>query len=128
MLLDAAVPTGYLNLPDFEEVLERYFAGNLDDDSSIDLTRLYLPLSQLIPGKPLLSQVDSQMMDTALAELPDLFAVAIAHRFQPDRTELGEWLTRKFVHQLDFQDYTEFLGNAYVRGVLALSDLIRRYL
>jgi hypothetical protein len=56
MLLDAAVPTGYLNLPDFEEVLERYFAGNLDDDSSIDLTRLYLPLSQLIPGKPLLSQ------------------------------------------------------------------------
>lgn len=128
MFLEAAAPTGYLNLPDFEEVLERYFSGSLDDDGAIDLTRLYLPLSQLIPGKPLLSQIDSEMIDSALAKLPDLFAVAIAHRFQPERVELGEWLTSRFVHQLNFQDYAEFLSNAYHRGVLELSDLIRHRL
>lgn len=59
--------TGYVPIDDLHEVLEMYYEGTLDNIE--DLSNLYKPLYELIPGKPLISQLLSSDIKEALTKL-----------------------------------------------------------
>lgn len=59
---------GYIDLEELHELLDLYYAGTLDHVN--DLSNLYKPLYQLIPGKTLVSQLLTEDINKALLQLP----------------------------------------------------------
>jgi hypothetical protein len=57
----------YVDIVELDEALQLYFLGQLD---YVDPTCCNAPLAELIPGRPLLSQLDQESMTIALSRLP----------------------------------------------------------
>lgn len=76
-----ATPSSYVDLRELWGCLQDYFNESLDDVDE-HLNRLWMPLDQLIPGRPLASQLDSATMRRAILLLPTESRLALYACFQ----------------------------------------------
>lgn len=109
---------GYTDLIELDECLQAFYENRLDNVE--DLTRLWMPLEQLIPGKRLLSQLDSDTMRHCLYQLSELERSAIAHRYEPDCPELLQTMANYFVRSQS-PNFAHFCNEAYTNGLVALA-------
>lgn len=98
---------GYTDLIDLKDCLEAFFCGNLDD--IFDLTRLWMPLHQLIPGKRLQSQLDGDTLRQCLYRLSEPHRTAIALHWESEDAELLQMMGHYFAHsqELSFGDFCD---------------------
>lgn len=82
-------PCGYIDLEDLHETLELYYSGQLDNVS--DLTRLYLPLDQLIAGNSLASQLTNEDIEAALKEVSFKDEVFLEGYFKHDLRDTEQY-------------------------------------
>lgn len=120
-----AARTGYVDLMQLEQCLEAFWMGTLDDVP--DLSRIWLPLERLIPGNPLMSQLDMAAMRRSLYSLPELYRVAIAHHWEPESAELLTDIAHFFVHS-SYQSFQQYCSDMYYQGILALAEIIYKTL
>ncbi|MBE9178699.1 hypothetical protein IQ268_09015 [Oculatella sp. LEGE 06141] len=118
--------TSYADLAELEDCLAKFWAGTLDE--VYDLSRLYLPLEQLIPGRPLESQLDSDTMRKALYRLPEPYSSAIAQHFEPDCPELGQLMAHYFAHSTLTDSFERYLQETYYEALLRLAEIVRTLL
>lgn len=74
-----AIGNAYVDLVELDEALCLYYVGGLD---YVDPTQVNAPLPELIPGKPLISQLDQDAMSRALSALSagDRRTIELVHR------------------------------------------------
>lgn len=78
-----ALRSSYVDLQELVEALGLYFSGQLDNVDNF-LERLWMPPQFLIPGKQLLSVLDSDTLSAALKALPLEYSAAIRAYWSDD--------------------------------------------
>lgn len=118
------VRTSYVDLSDLKDCLEAYYAGDLD--SIADLTRLYLPLREVIPNNPLRSQLDSNLMFQALSELSQECRAVLEFNYC-ESDDLRSLLVH-YCNRSGGQDFSGYLAETFQRALLELSDRVWKLL
>lgn len=117
---------GYTDMVELDECLKAFYDGTLDNVD--DLSRLWMPLEQLIPGKRLLSQLDSDTLRRCIYQLDELHRTAIAHRWEPECPELLQTMAHYFVHNTQWQHFGQFCGEAYTDALVSLALIVYKVL
>lgn len=123
--LDDPRPTGYIDLTQVEECLSAFHAGTLDQIP--DLSRIYLPVEQLIDEKPLLSQVDSDLMRRCLYGLSDVDRNAIAYQHEPTDSGNLAVMIHDFMHSIA-PHLEQYCREAYYAALVNLGEAIHKNL
>lgn len=118
-------PTGYIDLIQLEECLSAFWSGTLDEVP--DLSRIYLPIEQLIEDQSLLSQVDSDLMRSCLAWLPLAHWNAIAYQYRPDEANNRRSIARDFVNS-EATDFELYCRETYFQALVSLGELVHKKL
>lgn len=110
---------GYVSLAELEQCLIDYYQGTLDQVPDEFLNRLWLPLEQLLPGRPLSSQLDSKTMALALSRLDS-----------EHRLILRSYYGREIEAQVQLESFTNTLGRFELLGesIEALAEQVFKLL
>ncbi|MBD2156211.1 hypothetical protein [Leptolyngbya sp. FACHB-16] len=118
-------PTGYIDLVQLEECLYQFWAGTLDEVP--DISRIYLPVDQLIEEQPLLSQIDSDLMRSCLAWLSLAHWNAIAFQYRPEEAQHRRAIARDFVNS-DAANFELYCRETYFQALVSLGELVHKKL
>lgn len=117
---------GYADMVELGECLDALHQGTLDEVP--DLTRLWMPLEQLIPGKRLMSQLDSSTLRRCLYQISELARTAIAFHWEPEDSELLQTMAHHFVHSQTSENFSQFCANAHTDALVELALLVYKVL
>lgn len=114
---------GYADILELAECLDAFYNGHLDDVP--DLTRLWMPCDRLIPGKRLLSVLDSDLMRRCLYRLPETYSTAISYHYEQNCPELSELMAHFFVHS-GSANFGQYCLDQYIDAIAELAIVVYR--